>query len=243
MATDDSKNKLFEFPPPDGKGVRAPERRPIKARTVAVRADNAWEIDVLAPLLPPGFTITGWINETTCAIGAPDFINLSVDDAYQRVDSMLGSLIAAMHIYTPNTRRSYRADQVNTSYEPSWQTATKRTSITVNECGSADALAKQATLLLHLAGTDEDVKKALGLVCVEDPGWGAVYDVIKFVEKTPVALGHETEIERHRQTANHYRHLGEKPKPLPANPPTLGDARQFTFGLLLREWLDQRLKS
>ena len=147
-----------------------------------------------------------------------------------------------MHIYTPNTRRSYQVGQVNTWYEHSGQTISSRTTFTVNKRDGAAALAKQATQLLRLAETDEGVKAALGLVQAADPGWGAVYDVLKFVEGTAVAHNRKTKIKKYRGTASWYRHLGEPKRPaLPADPPTLAQAREYAFGLL-QEWLDLRLK-
>jgi hypothetical protein len=118
--------------------------------------------------------------------------------------------------------------------------------IAVSQTDGDDTLCKhigeetRATLLLRLAATDSRVQDALGLIQTADPGWGAVYDVLKFVEDTQVAQ--KTKIRKYIRTASWYRHLGEaKREPLPADPPTLNEAREYAFGLL-REWIDRRLQ-
>jgi hypothetical protein len=220
-----------------------PEPRPIKARTVAICADTASEIDALRPLLPPEFTFARRINETSWAIGSPDFAHMSADDARQRVENMLRKLTTLIHVYTPNSRHSYRLGQVNTWYESGGQTISSQTTFNIKESGSADALSEHAAPLLRLAQTDPLVGHALELLQATDPGWHAVFDVLEFLEKTVVSDLRKTGFRKHMRTANHYRHLGAaKDKyPLPDNPPTLRAARIFAFGLL-RKCLEQRLQ-
>jgi hypothetical protein len=51
----------------------------------------------------------------------------------------------------------------------------------------------------------------------------------------------QPEVNRHQQTANHYRHLGaHKPPKLPDDPPTLYDSSVFVLGPL-RRWLEEQM--
>jgi hypothetical protein len=98
--------------------------------------------------------------------------------------------------------------------------------------------------MLRLSETNEDVAKALSLVQTGAPEWGDLYHVIEFFGKEDgikdLGLAEKREVGRHKQTANHYRHLGQRPPPrLPDNPPTLQQSRVFVMGLL-RRWLEQQ---
>ena len=228
----------------DGRPI---ENDPVIARTVHVCAEADWLIDRLKALLPPSLSFVR-LNPTTCAIGSPDFNDLSPADARQHVEILLRNLTALMHIYSPNTRRSFNVSQVHEQHESGRQSAIARLSIAVNQTdGHAALLAPvgaeaRATLLLHQAQTDDLVMKALRLLDAPEPGWHAVYDVLEFIEKTLVSDLRKTPgFEKVGQTANHYRHLGATARfPLPNNPPTLDQARVYAFDLL-RTWLDQGL--
>jgi hypothetical protein len=102
------------------------------------------------------------------------------------------------------------------------------------------------TVLLSRAATDPAIKEALSLVGNAAINWSQVYDIIEFlggahsIQQSGFAVTSETR--RVRQTANHYRHLGNpKPCPLPPNPPTLDDARSFAIELL-KKWIATRLQ-
>jgi hypothetical protein len=75
--------------------------------------------------------------------------------------------------------------------------------------------------------------------------WAQLYNILEFlggvgavVKKKWVARAKVTGC---RQTANHYRHLGSPKKyPLPADPPSRGEATILVLGLL-RKWMSEEL--
>jgi hypothetical protein len=101
--------------------------------------------------------------------------------------------------------------------------------------------------LLKLAEQHGDVSEALALVSGGVPSWHAIYDVIEFLGDAPeiARRGWATkrQVNRHRQTANHYRHLGAPRKHRRPDPaPTIEEARTFVFGLL-RRWLEEKRRA
>jgi hypothetical protein len=99
--------------------------------------------------------------------------------------------------------------------------------------------------VLSRAVIDPAIAEALSLVGHEALTWGRIYDTIEFlggprsISKSGYAPESKT---RHvRQTANHYRHLGNpKNHPLPSNPPTLAEAGVFAIDLMTR-WIAERI--
>jgi hypothetical protein len=82
-------------------------------------------------------------------------------------------------------------------------------------------------VVLSRAATDCKIAEALSLVGHEALTWGRIYDIMEFVGDKPGKM---------RQTANHYRHLGNpRNYPLPSNPPTLAEAGLFATNLL-KDW-------
>jgi hypothetical protein len=234
---------------PDGKGVGEPDASdPPVTRTVHVRAEAGWLIDVLIPLLPPDIPFVNRIDETTCAVGSAEFMNFTPSEAYQRVENMLGNLTALMHVYSPNTRRRFEVWQVHELHASGRQSAIKRLTMTVSHTDgmaklteSVDGTVSRAALLLRLAQSDGRISEAFALLQTPEPSWGAVYDVLKFVEQSPVTKGKRTKVDTYRRTANWYRHLGEPDRePKPSNAPNLIEARTFAFGLL-QDWLELRI--
>jgi hypothetical protein len=99
--------------------------------------------------------------------------------------------------------------------------------------------------ILRHSKDDTSLAEALRLIGATPMTWSIVYDVIEFLggvgEIAKAGFASKKQATRARQTANHYRHLGSrKPTPLPANPPTLGEATQFAAGLL-KQWIATRL--
>ena len=234
---------------PDGKGVGEPDASdPPVSRTVHVRAEAGWLIDELIPLLPPDVPFVSRVDETTCAVGSAEFMNLTPAEAYQRVENMLGNLTALMHVYSPNTRRRLEVWQVHELHASGRQSAIKRFTMTVSHADgiaklteSTDSTLNRAALLLRLAQSDGRISEALALLQAPEPGWGAVYDVLKFVENSPVTKGKRGKVDKYRGTASWYRHLGEPGRgPKPRNAPNLIEARTFAFGLL-HAWLELRI--
>ena len=100
-----------------------------------------------------------------------------------------------------------------------------------NHVFSPTASGSLGTDVLSRAATDPALAEALSLVGHEAPTWGRVYDFLEFVGVRSGQI---------RQTANHYRHLGNpKNSPLPKNPPTLVEAALFAINRL-KEWIAER---
>ena len=218
-------------------------------RTVFVRGGSAHDIDILISLLPPDFPFCYRVDDFTCAIGGTErFLRMTVEGAFQHVDNMLLNASAIMHAYLPNFERRYGVWQVHHVHKSLRQSAQRRFSLTISDQDGLAALRAPAdgdltlaTLLLHLAQTNGKVGEALALLNAPNPGWAAVYDTIKLVERTSVAKGKATKLKLYRGTASWYRHLGELGRPKkPAGAPTLVQARTFAFGLL-RVWLELRV--
>ena len=102
-----------------------------------------------------------------------------------------------------------------------------------------------ATDVLSRAAADPAITEALSLVGDEAPTWARVYDIIEFlggaraINQSGLAPLYATR--RVRQTANHYRHLGNpKNDPVPPNPPTLAEAGLFATGIL-KKWIANRI--
>jgi hypothetical protein len=97
------------------------------------------------------------------------------------------------------------------------------------------------SVLVGRSYTDLRLKSALSLMGDRQLGWSQIYDIIEFFggEKAISTKGWAKYmyISRLKRTANHYRHLGSfKSYPLPADPPTLNDARVSAKNLLKR-WI------
>jgi hypothetical protein len=93
--------------------------------------------------------------------------------------------------------------------------------------------------VFHTSLHDAMVDEALALHGEGGLSWSQVYDIIELlggaesIAKAGRADKKSTRIVR--QTANHYRHLGDpKKNPLPLNPPTLAEATTFVRSLLKR---------
>jgi hypothetical protein len=101
------------------------------------------------------------------------------------------------------------------------------------------------TRVLSRAASDTAIRESLTLVGHEELTWARIYDIIEFLGGADAVarsgLAGRSEARRVRQTANHYRHLGRrKSHPLPANPPSLHDARLFATQIL-KTWIARRL--
>jgi hypothetical protein len=93
--------------------------------------------------------------------------------------------------------------------------------------------------------SDPPVKEALSLHGEDALTWSQVYDIIEFVggEREIVREGFAIgkDVRRVRQTANHYRHLGNpRNYPLPQNPVSLNEGSEFSRSLL-KQWIAKRL--
>jgi hypothetical protein len=102
-----------------------------------------------------------------------------------------------------------------------------------------------ASAVLQAMTRDVAVKEAFALHGKSGLSWSQVYDIIEFLGGAEgidkVGYASKAQTRKVRQTANHYRHLGNpKSFPLPSKPPTLADATEFARDLLKR-YLASRL--
>lgn len=221
---------------------------PAVTRSVWIRAEAPWVIDQLIPLLPNDVPMAGREDAVTLVVGSPAFLQLSVSEAWQLVENLVSKSVALMNIYSPNTRRHMEVWQVHELRKSGQQAAFKRYTITVSETDGIRKLAariddkgSRSAALLRLATCSGRVANALSLIQAPEPGWGAIYDVLQFVENSPAARKDAGKVRNYIRTANWYRHLGESNRqPLPTDPPSLFQARTFACKLL-EEWLEQRL--
>lgn len=96
--------------------------------------------------------------------------------------------------------------------------------------------------LVARAATDARLQEALALIGdVPELQWAQVYNILEFLggvdAVTKKKWATREQVRKCRETANHHRHLGSPKKyPLPANPPTIGQATILVFDLL-RKWI------
>jgi hypothetical protein len=92
------------------------------------------------------------------------------------------------------------------------------------------------TVVRSRAATDPAITEALSLVGHQALTWGRIYDILEFVG------GKRSKVHsRVKQTANHYRRLGNpNNNPLPPNAPTLAEASLFATDLL-KTWIAKRI--
>ncbi len=124
---------------------------------------------------------------------------------------------------------------------------------TFREAGWGDDLSKIVAgssfgSRLHKAiCTSPSLQYAMEIAGEAPINWHRVYDIIEFVGNENV-IAHEkwatrAEVRLVRQTANHYRHLGNPRKtPLPPDAPDLRKATYFALDLLKR-WILRELKT
>ena len=103
-----------------------------------------------------------------------------------------------------------------------------------------------ATAALSLADSDHAVREALSLVGSGEPSWSRIYDIIEFLGGprliAEAGLASKKKTACVKQTANHYRHLGNPQNAkLPSNPPTLRVANLFALDIL-RKWIAQKTR-
>ena len=109
---------------------------------------------------------------------------------------------------------------------------------------SPTASGSLATDVLSLAASDPAVREALSLCGHEALTWSRIYDIIEFLGGprliAEAGLASKKKTACVKQTANHYRHLGNPQNDkLPSNPPTLRAASLFAFDIL-QKWIAQK---
>jgi len=110
---------------------------------------------------------------------------------------------------------------------------------------SPTASGSLATDVLSLAASDPAVREALSLCGHEALTWSRIYDIIEFLGGPSLIAesgrsSKKKKTTRVKQTANHYRHLGNPQNyKLPSNPPTLRAASLFAFDIL-QKWIAQK---
>src|SRR6516162_7345077 len=112
---------------------------------------------------------------------------------------------------------------------------------------SPTASGSLATDVLSLAASDPAVREALSLCGHEALTWSRIYDIIEFLGGPSLIAesgrsSKKKKTTRVKQTANHYRHLGNPQNyKLPSNPPTLRAASLFAFDIL-QKWIAQKTR-
>src|SRR3984885_429177 len=76
-----------------------------------------------------------------------------------------------------------------------------------------------------------------------DLQWAQIYNILEFLGGADAMVQRKwatrDQIRKCKQTANHFRHLGSPQRyPLPASPPTQGEATILVFSLL-RKWISE----
>jgi hypothetical protein len=218
----------------------------IVSRKVSVTALAEWQIEHFKRLLPSDITSHGPLNgPNTLLISAPDFVTLSINDVYDRVDALLEDVIAILNVYAPSTAWDFKVGQISDKLATGQTRATRRTTIAVRDRNPltllSEPVGKESRLrrLQRLSREDKQVAHALELLQRPDLSWSDVYNVLEFFQKTLRSIVAESqEFEDSRRTANHFRHLGHKGKYLlPKNPPSLDQARRYS-ARLLENWLE-----
>ena len=93
---------------------------------------------------------------------------------------------------------------------------------------------------------DKKLEEGLALIGDgEDLHWSQLYNILEFLGGEDAIVKRKwatrQQIRECRQTANHHRHLGSPRKyPVPANPPTSGEARSLVLALL-RRWIAEQI--
>lgn len=97
--------------------------------------------------------------------------------------------------------------------------------------------------VVGVAMKEERVREALALL--GDLEWPQLYNILEFLGGTNAIVRRKwatrKQTQNCKQTANHHRHLGKPTKNrLPANPPSLSEARILVLDLLKR-WMSEQL--
>jgi hypothetical protein len=94
------------------------------------------------------------------------------------------------------------------------------------------------------AMVNTNVHESLALVGESDLQWPQVYNILEFLVSADASVRKKWSARKIRdckQTANHYRHLGNPEKyRLPANPPSILEARSLVLDLL-RRWISSQI--
>ena len=115
----------------------------------------------------------------------------------------------------------------------------------IAELKSLNGTQPLGSAVLRAMNTDPRIKEAFSLHGEGELSWSQIYDIIEFVggenRIVKAKFASRVGVRRLRQTANHYRHLGNPQKYLlPSKPFSLKDGTEFTRNLLKR-WITKRL--
>jgi hypothetical protein len=149
-------------------------------------------------------------------------------------------MTALVHVYYPELESpKFVVRQIYRRYADG-RTGARRTFKFAVVANPRDGAWSEALDALELAYVDDDASQALHLMRDELPGWANVYDVFEFALDRGLVDRNDATLKLHKQTANHYRHLG-RPPGLPPNAPSLEASRKYAADLLA-QWLAQRLR-
>jgi hypothetical protein len=222
----------------------------IDRRTIWIVASDAGWFDFARRAIPAGVGTLSQRNDTWFLLDSPRFAQMSVDDVHAEAKVLLVRLTAIAHLYQPGRKVRFGLHQV-VETEGQRHGAIKQIVFSVVEQPDEALLTADHTgevrahRLWNAADTDEDTDRGFRLLREHEVTWPTIYDLIEFL-RTRVPIGPDgwiskNELDRYRQTANYYRHMGRDNMQLPAQVPTLFDAEQL-FVPLLRRWLVDALK-
>ncbi len=201
-------------------------------------------LDLLMRVFPHPMGVLSRVDEEQCSLERSDFLGMELTEVYAWIEVLIEQLVTLMHVYQPGGIFELKLSGATDIRENGSSVATSNPfSVTIvrdaKELASAHPdHGTYCGALLNAAQSDDDVAHALRLLRDPKPSWASVYDVYEFLKGKVSLQG----LDRHRQTANSYRHLGNpKNNPPPQNPPTLFDSQQEIYGLL-RGWLESRMK-
>ena len=114
----------------------------------------------------------------------------------------------------------------------------------IQELSEVHGEQSRGSMLAAVAMARADLQEALALVGDGyDLQWAQIYNILEFLGGADAMVQRKwatrDQIRKCKQTANHFRHLGSPQRyPLPASPPTQGEATILVFSLL-RKWISE----
>lgn len=191
-------------------------------------------------------------EQDLCVLTSPTFDEISeVADLSAHVTALLSHLVAVMRtLSSPSARLEFVGTRSKTPDGRNRATS-RPVRINIIDPAALDFAhmphpeeGTAALALASLASRDGAVALAFRIMSAPEFGWREIYDIVELLgEQEFLRDGQVTKraLRDLKQTANHYRHLGEPAKnPLPADPPSFWEAYQLVSAVL-REWLDRRL--
>jgi hypothetical protein len=189
-----------------------------------------------------------------CSVETPRFDAMPLEQVGVQLRQFISYATALLQTFQPGVHVSLQeAGYTEVRPDGRKRYATNWFSVSVVDGSGIEALAKRdehsatfACRVISQAEWDEDLCRALALLPGPETTWAQLYDVIKFLGDAAEIQRREwstkVEVDRHRQTANHYRHQGDPQRnPLPQKPPSIAEVREYVLGLM-RRWITERVQ-